>query len=112
MEENDLSTNNQFGTAQSNPFMNTHLQQIFTDVINRMGMNEFDSHVFINMFQRRYPLIYSDLLLNKDDRAAHSYIGFLLEKYHKELGIEKVGTFQYSNNIHDRMTIVPLWRVK
>lgn len=82
---------------------------IFSEVIERLGMDEFDSHVFLNMLQRRFPIAYASLLKGKDDADAHRGIGKFLSNNQKALNIENTGEMRESLNMHNTMTKVPLW---
>lgn len=83
---------------------------IFGKVIKRLGMEEFDSHVFLNMLQRRYPMEYANLLADTDDTEAHRKIGKFLSDNQKELNIENTGKINESLNIHNETTSVPIWK--
>lgn len=90
---------------------NSEKLTVFGEVIVRLGMEEFDSHVFLNMLQRRFPMEYSSLLADKDDTEAHKEIGKFLSDHQRDLGIENTGLFNESINVHNVKSKVPIWHV-
>lgn len=80
---------------------NSELLSIIREVIVRLRMNEFDSHLLLNMLQRRYPIEYSSLLADKTDTEAHRELGKFLLDNQKKLHIVKTGEYRETINIHN-----------